>query len=60
MSWIRMTYFRAGIGTGTFEVAAGDDVVGETVYGNPRATETSATRQVLSFPNRRKHKMETW
>jgi hypothetical protein len=55
-----MTYFRSGIDTGTFEVALGDDVVGKTVSGNPHATVTSAPRQVLSFPNGRKHKMETW
>ena len=55
-----MTYFRSGIDMGTFEVAVGDYVVGKTVPGSPRATVTSAPRQVLSLPNRRNHKMETW
>jgi hypothetical protein len=55
-----MTYFRSAVDTGTFEVAVGDDVVGKTVCGNPHAVITSAPRQVMSFPNRRKHKMETW
>jgi len=39
-----MTYFRSGIDTGTFEVAVGDDVVGKTEPGSPRATVISAPR----------------
>jgi len=53
-------YFRSAIDMGTFDLAVGDDVVGKTVPDNPRASVTSAPRHVLSFPNRRKHKMETW